>query len=84
MKDKALLSLAGKTLIEVMQAFEEVLQENVKLKRALCELDTGGGDYFTSRRDIAELSGLGVMAASWDEHILVIKEKLNHPTSDKE
>lgn len=77
MEDVALLSENGKILHGVVKILEVILEENVKLKRALCELDTGGGNYFSSRRDIAGLSGVPTMAISWDEHISKIKEKLD-------
>jgi len=57
-------------------AIKEVLEENDKLRRALVELDTGGGNYMTVRRDIAKLSGFPSMAITVDEHFAKIKEKL--------
>lgn len=76
-EDKTLLSKEGKILVEAVEAIKQVIAENVKAKRALCELDTGGGDYFTARQDIAELSGMPTMAISWSKHLKIIKDKLN-------
>jgi hypothetical protein len=65
-------------------AIAEVLAENAKLKRTLVELDTGGGNYLTVRKVIAELSGVPSMAISFDEHIKIIKEKLANTPSPTE
>jgi hypothetical protein len=70
----------GDAAIEALKlaqaAIEEVLNENAKLRRALVELDTGGEGYLSTREKVAELSGLGVMACVFDEHIAEIKRKL--------
>jgi hypothetical protein len=65
-------------LKEVQHAIDAVLEENARMKRALVELDTGGGNYMTSRADIAKLSGLPMMGATWGEHIKRIEEKLSN------
>ena len=57
-------------------AIKEVLAENDKLRKALVELDTGGGNYMTVRKDIAKLSGFPSMAITVDEHFAKIREKL--------
>ena len=67
---------AIKALMVAQDAMQEVLAENVRLRKALVELDTGGGNYMTARRDIAQLSGVPAMAITWDEHIKAIKGKL--------
>lgn len=64
------------TLQQAKAAIEEVLEENAKLRRALVELDCGGGNYLTVRLRVAELSGIPAMATTFDGHMNKIKEKL--------
>jgi hypothetical protein len=47
----------------------------------LSELNSGGGNYLKSRKQIAELSGLPCMAVTWDEHIEEIRRKLKEKQS---
>jgi hypothetical protein len=52
-----------------------------RLKQALCELDTGGTDYFQVRKRLAKLSGVLPMAISVDEHFAKIEQALNNKTT---
>lgn len=73
---KAFLSEDGKFLEKCNSAISAVMAENIKLKKVLVELDTGGTDYLNCRRDIAALSGGPMMGWNWAEHIAKIKDKL--------
>jgi len=46
------------------------------MKKALCALDTNG-DYLTTRKAVSELSGIPMMAATFDKHIEAIKQIIN-------
>ena len=55
---------------ELQKAREEILKE----------IDIGDNDYVTARMAVAELSGVPMMAITFDEHIKVIREKLQIKT----
>lgn len=49
-------------------------------KQVLKEIDIGDNNYVTARKKVAELSGVPLMAITFDEHVAVIKEKLQIKT----
>lgn len=71
------MSAPIETLQLAQQAIASVMAENEKLRRALVELDCGGGNYLTSRVAIAKLSGIAAMAATFDEHLKKIQAKID-------
>lgn len=58
------------------EALNHLENENKRLITALRELDTGGGDYMTVREKIAKLSGYGIMAVTVDDHLEIIRKKI--------
>ena len=47
-----------------------------EVEDALRELDIDDHNYLTARREIAKVSGIPMMAITFNEHLKVIKEKL--------
>lgn len=45
-------------------------------KQLLRQIDIGDNDYLTARKAVAEISGVPFMAITFDEHLKVIKSKL--------
>ena len=68
-----LTTLTTKHQEELEKAVEVAL--NKGYTKALREIDIGSYDYVKSRRKIAELSGVPMMAITYDEHVDVIREK---------
>ena len=60
------------------EAHQAGIDEAVEVgyKKALREIDIGSHDYVQSRRAISQLSGKPMMALTFDEHLDVIKEKI--------
>lgn len=61
------------------QAKVTATQKDLRIKigeAILRELDTGGTDYLQVRRKISELSGIPMMAVTFDEHIKEVKKKI--------
>ena len=48
-------------------------------RKTLRELDIGNHNYLTARRTVADISGMPLMALTFDQHLDVIKDKLQTP-----
>lgn len=82
--------MAKNTISEMQRVIRETHHQQLQKareeerKQTLREIDIGDNDYITVRRAVAELSGIPMMAITFDEHIKVIKEKLNHSELDQD